>query len=212
MAAAAFLDRNYDKGIDLLIRAAAILRERDENRFSLDIFGKATDSYFADLIRALRLSDVVRLKGSLGQSELLDAYGNYDVFAFPGRPDEPFGFAPLEALGRGCVPVIHHLCGAAEWLVHGVHCLKVGRDPSSFAGAFGQILDGSVDLGPIARRGEAAVWRDFHLDTLLPKIEDVLADASTRPRTGAGTSDEAYRLAVLAEKLTHIFMQEPYAA
>lgn len=212
VTAAALIDRNYDKGIDLLIRAAALTRDRGRGGFTLDVFGKVTDGYFADLIRASGLSDLVRLRGSLGQAELLDVYDDYDVFAFPGRTDEPFGFAPLEALGRGCVPVMNSLCGGAEWLVHGVHCLKAARDAGSFAAAFGQILDGSVALGPLARRGAECVWRDLHIDTVMTRIENALADASARPRDGAGTADEAYRLAVLAEKLTHIFLQEPDAA
>jgi len=212
VTAAALIDRNYDKGIDLLIRAAALLRDRGRDGFTLDVFGKVTDGYFADLVRSLGVSDLVHMRGSLGQSELLDAYDDYDVFAFPGRTDEPFAFAPLEALGRGCVPVINRLGGGAEWLVHGVHCLKAARNAGSFAGALGQILDGSVDLGPLARRGAEAVWRDHHIDTVLPRIENALADASARSRDGAGTADEAYRLAVLAEKLSHIFLQEPHAA
>jgi glycogen(starch) synthase len=212
VTAAAFLDRGYDKGIDLLIRAAGLLREGGVDRFSVDIYGKATDGYYAGLIQAHGLSDHVRLRGSLGQAELIDVYPDYDVFAFPGRPDEPFGFAPLEALGRGCVPVIHRRCGAAEWLVHGVHCLKVARDASSFAGAFRRVLDGAVALEPIARRGQEVVWRDLHIDALLPRIERALADASVRSRAGAGTADEAYRLAVLAGKLSDILMQEPFAA
>ncbi len=212
VTAAAVIDPNYDKGIDILIRAAALLRERNVGDFFLDIYGKVTDGSYGDLIRALGLADRVRLVGSLKQAELLERYDDYDVFAFPGRTDEPFGFAPLEALGRGCVPVIHRLCGAAEWLVHGVHCLKVARDERSFADAFGLILDGAVALEPLSRRGALAVWRDFHLDGLISRIEGSLLNASRRPRTGAGSPDEAYRLAVLAEKLTSLFLQEPFAA
>lgn len=212
VTAAAVLDRNYDKGVDLTIRAAAILRERGHEGFSVDVFGKASDGYYADLIRSQRLDGHVRLRGSLDQASLLAAFDGYDLFAFPGRPDEPFGFAPLEALARGCVPVIHRGSGVGEWLVHGVHCLKVVRDPGAFADAFQQTLDGTVGLAPIARRGQAAVWRDFHIDALLPRIEQALVHAADRPRAGAGSAEDAYRLALLAEKLAGIFMQEPYCA
>jgi glycogen synthase len=210
VAAATFLDRNYDKGADLLIRSAALLRERGLHEFALDVYGKVTDSSFADLIRSLGLSGHVTLKGSLSQAQLMEAYQGYDVFAFPGRPDEPFGFAPLEAMTRGCVPVLNRVCGAGEWLVNGIHCLKAERTAGSFADAFGQVLKGAVALEPLARRAEATVWRDFHLDALLPRIEGVLVRASDRPRAGAGSADDAYRLAVLAEKLSDIFFQEPY--
>jgi glycosyltransferase involved in cell wall biosynthesis len=189
-----------------------LLRERGYEGFSLDIFGRVVDGSFGALIRQCGLSDVVTLKGPLSQDRLLDAYAGYDLFAFPGRPDEPFGFAPLEALGRGCVPVIHRRCGVGEWLVHGVHCLKAARDAGSFADVFGKVLDGEVALGPIATRGEAAVWRDFHLDALAPRIESALRTASRWPRAGAGSAAEAYRLAVLAEKLAGILLQEACTA
>lgn len=208
VAAAATLDRNYDKGIDLLIRAAGALRRRGYQDFSIDVFGKASDGSFADLIRTQRLGGHVRLLGSCDQATLIETYGRYDVFAFPGRPGEPFGFAPLEALSRGCVPLIARACGVAEWLVHGVHCYKVERDAEAFAGLLADVLDGRVVVGPVGRRGEAAVWRDFHLDTLLPRIEDALRAAADRPRSGGGSPADAYRLAILAEKLGAILIQE----
>src|SRR5205814_1461190 len=114
-------------------------------------------------------------------------YREYDVFAFPSRPREPFGLVPLEASARGCVPVITRLGGIAEWLVHGVHCLKVERSPHAFARTFGAIMEGETDLRPFARRAEAAAWRDFHIDAILPRIEAKLAAASRQSRDGAGT-------------------------
>jgi glycogen(starch) synthase len=212
VAAATVVDRNYDKGIDLLIRAAARLRDEGYDGFGLDVFGKVTDGGFGDLIRTLGLTRHVTLKGPLAQGELLDAYAGYDLFAFPGRPSEPFGFAPLEALSRGCVPVIARRGGLAEWLVHGVHCLKVSRQAESFAGQLRRVLDGEVSLAELGARGEAAVWRDFHLDALLPTVERALARAARQPRDGAGDPSDAYRLAVLAEKLTDLFHQQPFCA
>jgi glycosyltransferase involved in cell wall biosynthesis len=209
-AAAAVIDRNYDKGIDLLICAAGALLKTGRTNFSIDIFGKVVDAGFGDLIRTLNLSDHVTLKGPREQSEFLDALGDYDVFAFPGRTDEPFGFAPLEALSRGCVPVVSWRCGVAEWLVHGVHCLKATRQPGAFADAIRQVLDGTVNLAGLGPRGETAVWRDFHLETLVPRIENELCLAASSPRVGAGTPEEAYRLAVLAEKVSGLLVQETF--
>src|SRR5262249_54958230 len=85
VAAAAMIDRNVDKGIDLLIRAAGLLRKEGREGFALDVYGRVNDGSFAELIRALDLSDRVTLKGMVEQDDLLDAYGRYDLFAFPGR-------------------------------------------------------------------------------------------------------------------------------
>ena len=83
-------------------------------------------------------------------AELLELYGEYDVFAFPTRDREPFGLVPLEAAARGCVPVITRRCGIAEWLVHGVHCLKVDRSCRGLRGRLGAILEGEIALEPMA--------------------------------------------------------------
>ncbi|GAC1466502.1 MAG: hypothetical protein NVSMB9_07140 [Isosphaeraceae bacterium] len=211
-AAAAVIDRNYDKGIDLLIEAAASLRDEGFSEFRLDVFGKVTDHHYADLIRSHELSEQVRLLGPCSHKKLTSTFEDYDVFAFPGRTSEPFGFAPLEALGRGCVPVVNRRAGNSEWLVHGVHCLKVTRRAESFASQFRQILDGKIPLEPIARRGQHAVGRDFHLNTLAPAIERALLDAAGRSRSGAGSPEDVYRLAILAEKLCGLLIQEAHCA
>ena len=104
--------------------------------------------------------------------------------------------------------MMSELCGNAEWFVHRVHCLKAERNPDAFADALAAILSGAIALEPIARRASAVVGRDFHMDSLIPRIERALASASGRSRDGAGTADEAYRMALLAEKLTRVFIQE----
>jgi glycosyltransferase involved in cell wall biosynthesis len=200
------------KGMDILIEAAARLRAAGHERFSVDIYGKVTDPYFPALVHNLNLSGHVHLKGGRSQADLLELYrrDRNDVFAFPTWEREPFAFGPLEAAAEGCVPVLSRICGNAEWFVHGVHCLKAERTPEAFAGVFADILEGKIDLGTLGRRSAAVVWRDFHLDALLPRIERTLATAARQPRTGAGTAREAYHLALLAEKLTRVLVQEPF--
>ena len=119
----------------------------------------------------------------------------------------------MEASWRGCVPLMSQLSGNAEWMVHGVHCLKADRTPDAFAAGFVSILDGSVDLAPIAKRGASVIGRDFHLDAQVPKIERALeAAAPPGPGSDGGTAAEAYRMALLAEKLTKVLIQEAACA
>ena len=96
----------------------------------------------------------------------------------------------------------------AEWLVHNVHCLKAARTAEAFAEVFISILEGRIDLEPIARKAEITAWRDFHLSAILPRIETKLAAAARQSRAGAGTADEAYRMARMAEQLTQVLLQE----
>jgi glycogen(starch) synthase len=199
---------NRNKGADHLIEAAARLRDRGYTDFTIDFHGNADDPYWRALTRARGLEEHVAFPGPRPQAELARLLAGYDVFAFPTWDREPFAFAPLEAAWRGCVPLMSRQCGNAEWFVHGVHCLKAERHPDAFADAIAAILGGAVDLQPIARRASAVVGRDFHLDAQVPKIERALASAAARPREGAGTAAEAYRMALLAEKLTRVLVQE----
>jgi glycosyltransferase involved in cell wall biosynthesis len=203
---------SHHKGIEIIIEAAAQLRDAGYHDFVMDLYGKIYSDHFADAIRKHDLGGHVTLMGVRTQQELMDLYGDYDVLTFPTEEREPFGLVPLEAAARGCVPVITRRCGIAEWLVHGVHCLKAARTPGAFAHVFRTILEGRIALEPIARRAEAAAWRDFHIDAILPRIEGKLAAAARQSRDGGGTPAEAYRMARLAEQLARVLIQESLCA
>jgi hypothetical protein len=108
--------------------------------------------------------------------------------------------------------LISNTCGIAEWLVHTIDCLKAPRTADAFARTIAAVLDGSIDLEPIGRRAAAVARRDFHIDTIIPRIENLLRLASRQSRAGAGTPEEAYRLALLAEKLSRVLIQESLSA
>jgi glycogen synthase len=204
-----------EKGFDLLIEAFGQLRAQGCHDVSLDIYGSQSGvsaTHYPDLIRQYGVADVVSLKGDRSHAELCRLFGEYDVFAFPTWDEEPFGIAPLEAAAHGCVPVISEECGLAEWLVHGMHCVKTERSVEALARAFRSIASGQVDLEPIARRAAAIAWRDFHLETIAPRIERALAEAARQPRAPARPAAEAYKLALLAEKLARRLVQDDVEA
>ena len=201
-----------EKGVEVLIDAARILRERGHEDFTVDLFGKVIDLTYPSLVRVHGLERHVRFLGALPQEQMVKRLSDYDVFAMPTEAREPFGVAPLEAASRGCVPILSRECGIAEWLVDGVHCLKAERNGPSFADRFESILKGEIDLARIARRVHAMVWRDFHLDAVVPKIERLLAEAAGQSRDGAGSPEEFYRLAIIAERLMYVLVQESFVA
>jgi glycogen synthase len=200
------------KGIHLIIEAAKILKDEGQDRLRIDLFGKETETTFRALAQRLGVSDRVCFRGVRPQAELLGLYEEYDVFAFPTWEREPFAFAPLEAAARGCVPVQSEVCGNSEWMVHGVHCLKAPRTSEALAAVFRKILEGRIDLAALGRRAGAVVRRDFHLDALIPRIEGALERSAREPRAAGGRPEEAYRLALLAEKLARLLVQEPFRA
>lgn len=201
-----------EKGIDLLIEAARLLRDQGLDDFEVDVFGPILDPSIPDMARSHGLDDAVRFHGVIPQAELARRFAESDLFAFPTEEREPFGFAPLEAAAQGCVPMISRSCGIAEWLVHRVHCLKVGRTPRQFADAIAGVIHGEIDLAPIGRRAQAVAWRDFRRDAVLPRVERLLARAEGSDRGGGGTAEDAYRMALVAEKLAHALVQEQFHA
>ncbi len=202
-----------EKGIDLLIRAAALLNDAGRDNFKVDIFGRVADLEFPNLVHQLGVGDRVTFRGALPQPGLIEEFQRSDLFAFPTHENEPFGLAPLEAAAVGCVPLLAQHCGVGEWLVKDVHCLKAPRTAEGFASAIGRVLDGSVDLEAIGRRAEATVRRDFRLDAILPSIERALTQAASEPRPAPpGMADDVMRMALLWEKLTEILLQEPRVA
>lgn len=200
-----------EKGTDLLIESAALLRAGGHEDFVIDLYGRVPDESLPALLQRHGLGGHVHLRGPRTQRELAELYPDYDVFAFPTWEREPFGFAPLEAAAYGCVPVITNSCGVGEWLAHEVHCLKAERGAEAFAGVLADVLEGRIELAPLGRRVARVVWRDFHLDGVLPRIEQALRRAAGRARAGAGDAGRAYHLAVLAEKLTQVMVQESLA-
>ncbi|HEU5115897.1 MAG TPA: glycosyltransferase family 4 protein [Isosphaeraceae bacterium] len=209
-AASAQIIRDNQKGIDIVVESAAQLRERGFENFQIDIYGRLVDFSMPELALKLGLEEHVRFLGSRTQSELIGMYDQYDLFAFPTRTREPFGFAALEAGARGCVPVMTNVCGIAEWFVHGVHVLKIKRNAQAMADAYASVLNGSVDLTRMGQRLSSVIRRDFSLAALLPTIEESLGQAQVRSRAGAGTPEQAYRMALLAERLSHAMIQEPW--
>jgi glycogen synthase len=196
------------KGTDLLIEAAAALRDTGRTQFSLDVYGNVDSPLWQVMIDKHRLRPQVTLHGARPQAELARAYRNCDLFAFPTWSREPFGVAPIEAAAQGCVPVLAQSCGVAEWMIHGMECLKSERTVEGFAGVFAEVYDGKIDLDALGARAANLVWRDFHIDAVAPRIERILQEASRKPRGGAGRAEEAYRLALMAEKTACVLGQE----
>lgn len=198
------------KGIDLLIEAAAQLRSRGYQNFHIDLYGRLTDQRLSSLPAEYKVDELVSFKGVSTQEELIGRYARheYDLFAFPTWRREPFGCAPLEAAAYGTVIVMSDDCGIGEWLVGDVHCLKSARTAEAFANTFAGVLDGAIHLRPIGRRASAVIWRDFHLRRLLREIESVLARSAQQAGSYERQPDDAYRLALLAEKLAKAWVQE----
>jgi hypothetical protein len=68
-------------------------------------------------------------------------------------------------------------CGAAEWLVDGVHCLKISRDVPSLVEQMARILDGEVDLERLGAAGQRIAKGELSAGRALADLERFLSEA-----------------------------------
>jgi len=202
---------SVQKGSDIIVKMAGIMRSRGMHDFRIDLYGTCVDHSIQAFIQALELTDHVFLKGVQTQAELAQLHRSYDLFLFPTWAREPFGLAPIEAAANGCVPLMSD-SGAGEWVVDGVHCLKAERTAEAFAEVAGRVYAGDIPLETLAKRACAVVLREFHIDHLMGQVERVLRGAADDPPEPLGTVLDAHRLAILAEKFILAQAQVPKAA
>ena len=96
------------KGVDIAIRALALLNGSHETRCTLDIIGTGPGEYVGELEvlgRDLGLHEDLHFLGPRSWDALIHSYEGYDMLLFPSVWVEPFGLTVVEAMARG-VPVI----------------------------------------------------------------------------------------------------------
>lgn len=92
------------KGIQILLRALELLRQRDA-RFTMLLVGEGSErSLIEKTVESLNLKDHVRLLGRISEDELPKVYQAADIFAMHSY-HEGFGLVYLEAMASG-LPII----------------------------------------------------------------------------------------------------------
>jgi glycosyltransferase involved in cell wall biosynthesis len=138
-----FLSRvNLKKGLDILVRAFALVVERFPNA-RLAIVGSSDPPEFEgqvmSWIKESRISDYVAMPGLLVGEEKLRAFADADVFVLPSHA-ENFGFAVFEAMASRIPVVISDTLDYAKDIDSHQAGISVPRDPQAFANAIVRIL------------------------------------------------------------------------
>lgn len=103
-----------DKGVDLLLRALALLRAGGRTP-TLSIIGSGPEeAALRRQVQTLGLQRQVGFAGRLVGQPLVRALNAHRVVAVPSLWEEPFGLVALEALACGCLPVVAASGGLAE--------------------------------------------------------------------------------------------------
>jgi len=185
------------KGIDMLIRALALLSERRpewRGALTVGIVGGGGEGERArwnaeqrrlDTLRhELEVADAVRFLGARPQEQLPMFYAAADVVTMPSHY-ESFGMAALEGLACGR-PVVGTEVGGPSLIVEdGISgLLAPPGDPEALADRFERLLADDVlraDMGAAARRrAERFGWPAVTCD-IMQVYRDTLEQATLRP-------------------------------
>ncbi len=100
------------KGVDILINAMANLIERNY-KVKLTIVGEGTErEYLENLVNDLKIQDNVFFAGT--QLNVIEWLDKSDVFVYPSVCKEAFGISVVEAMARGCIPLVSNKGGLPE--------------------------------------------------------------------------------------------------
>ncbi len=157
------------KGLDVLLRACALLRDQGAN-FQCEIVGKGPqEAALRALAAELNLADCVRLAGPKPQDEIAAAYRRAAVFALPcvvGADGNRDGLPTvlLEAMAMGVPPVSTDLTGVPEIVDDEVNGLVVPQnDPAALAAALARLLADPALREHMGQAARAKAARDFDL-------------------------------------------------
>jgi colanic acid/amylovoran biosynthesis glycosyltransferase len=168
------------KGIDDLIRALAILRERGIEA-ELEIVGDGEERAALEaLIRSLGLESKVILAGYLPQEEVIPAYHRAAVVALPAHHEDHFGIPNIliEGLAAGAPVVCTELPSLHELIEHGQSGLFVPeRDPKALADALQRLLADPADAARMAAEGRRRVAASFDMKQTVAQLARTLRAA-----------------------------------
>ncbi|MGN6272344.1 MAG: glycosyltransferase family 4 protein [Protaetiibacter sp.] len=199
------------KGVDLMIDAAGALLEEGLVDFRLEIYGDGLVDHYRAQVAERGLGDHVAIPGRVDQRSLFEIHARSDAFLFPTWEREPGASAPVEAASVGCVPIMTADCGPAEYLVDGVHALKIARNARSLSEAMARVVRGEVDLAGIGKAGRSLARGDLSFATSVERLERVLI-AGDQPENRRVDTDaiavEAIRLDDAANRALREELQE----
>jgi glycogen(starch) synthase len=171
------------KGLDLILDAAALLKDEAEFPFTIDVFGDGRRQAYQERAESLGLSSVVTFHGAVAQSAVIAANADSDAFLFPTWEREPGASTPIEAGVAGSVTIMTGNCGPAEQLVDGIHCIKIQRTVPSLADAMRRVGRGQIDLEAIGAAARRLAKGRMSFAASITRLEEVLLPpAADSPR------------------------------
>jgi len=167
------------KGVDVAIRAAALLNAEAPGRFVLDVVGDGPQAYVTELENlAVRLgmTEAVRFLGPRDREDLMLLYDDYDLALVPSVCHEGGPLTMIEAMARGVPVVASNRGGPKSVITDGTDGLLVEPEsPEALARGIGHLADDPALRKSMGRRAIASVRERFSLQNHVTQIEELLA-------------------------------------
>jgi glycogen(starch) synthase len=174
------------KGLHLVLEAASTLGRSD---FVIEVFGSGLDDMYAAMATEMQVDHLVRFHGQVERHEIFATLSEADAFLFPTWEREPLGQAPFQAASLGCVPILTAQSGAAEWLTHGVHCVKIERRADSLSEAMAFVLDNRDQTAAMGRRARSYVETEYSFVSYISRTIDFLGRHAATAAAAAPMAD-----------------------
>jgi D-inositol-3-phosphate glycosyltransferase len=182
------------KGVEIAIRALALLRDREHDDLRLIVLGEDSrdgDESEKERLKAVAASvgvrDRVDFLGSVAQHELPYFYAAADACVMPSY-SESFGLVALEAQACGCPVVASGVSGLRSVVRDDVSGYLIdGHDPAEYAERIGRLLADPELAQQMGRRGRLLAQRfswTRTADRLDDLFEQVIEGAQERVHAG----------------------------
>lgn len=174
------------KGVEIAIRALALLRDRQHDDVRLLILGEDSregDESEKDRLKGIAdaagVRDRVDFVGSVAHHELPFFYGAADVCVMPSY-SESFGLVALEAQACGCPVVASGVSGLRSVVRDGVSGYLIdAHEPAEYAERIGRLLEDREIAQQMGRRGSLLAQR-FSWTRTADRLDELFAGVVER--------------------------------
>lgn len=173
------------KGVDVLLRAARILR--DDPRLHIRIVGGGPEkTSLENLAREPGLENRVTFEGVVDSARINELFRSCDALVLPAiitetGETEGLGVVLLEAMGYGKLVISTSAGGIVDIVTNeDTGLLAEPGSADDLAAAIARAMDNPDEMAEIARRGTAFAGHEFGWDAIIASLKDVYASAIAR--------------------------------
>lgn len=186
-----------EKGLEYLLRAVAMLRDRADREYApkltlqVVLAGDGPSREALEYLTAeLRIDDRVRFLGEIAHTAVPEVLAAFDIFTMPSTW-EGFGVSALEACAMELPVVASDVHGIPDVIVHDrTGILTPARDVGALADAIARLIADAELRRRMGAAGRAFVAKHYRWDDnvlLMERLYAELVDAGRSPQRQRGT-------------------------